>query len=303
MSLSLGLAVLVSVQAAAPGETWVVLTRRSGVVAPRALEVAKAVSSQLTASGIPSTLAVEDLTKCNGKKPCLVELGRKKKVPAMVFVEVGTVLDEAFARAEAVSVEEDGKRLGVAEVEGVLEALGESIKARTTISLVPPLRGLLGVAAPAPIVKETAAVAKPEPVVEAPPPLPEPEPVVVTKPAEPEGKPFFTGGRIAGLIIAGAGVGTLIASGVFGGSAAGGAGEQARLCPAGQQCSNPAAFKAYNDAAAAQNTSVVLLGVGVGLAAAGVVVMLLPTGTDSPSAAVTMVPVQGGMAASLSGSF
>lgn len=303
MSLSLGLAILVSVQAATPGETWVVLTRRSGVVAPRAIELAKAVSSQLTASGMPSTLSVEDLTKCNGKKPCLIELGRKKKVPAMVFVEVGTVLDEAFARAEAVSVEEDGKRLGVAEVEGVLETLGESLKARTAVSLVPPLRTLLGIAAPSPTVKETPPVAKPEPIVEAPPPLPEAEPVVLTQRAQPEGRPFFTGGRIAGLLIAGAGVGTLIASGVFGGSAAGAAGKQARLCPPGQQCSDPAAFKAYNDAATAQNTSVVLLGVGVGLAAAGVVVMLLPPGTDSPSAAVTMVPVQGGMAASLSGSF
>ncbi len=302
MSLVVGLAVLVSVQAAAPTETWVVLTRRSGVVAPRAMDAAKAVSSQLNASGIPSTLAVEDLTKCNGKKPCLIELGRKKKVPAMVFVEVGTVLDEAFARAEAVSVEEDGKRLGVAEVEGVLETLGDSLKARTALSLVPPLRALLGLTAPR-LANEAPPVAKTEPVVEAPPPLPEPEPVLVTQPAAPEGKPFFTGGRIAGLIIAGAGAGTLIASGVFGGSAAGAASQQAKLCPSGQPCTDPAAFKAYNDAAAAQNTSIVLLGVGVGLAAVGVVVMLLPPGADAPSAAVTMVPVQGGMAASLSGSF
>jgi hypothetical protein len=307
MSLSLGLAVLVSVQAAAPNEPWVVLMRRSGVAAPKAMEVAKAVSSQLGNSGIPSTMAVEDVTKCNGKKPCLIDLGRKKKVPAMVLVEVGTVLDDAFARAEAISIEEDGKRIGVAEVEGKLESLSEALRARVAVSLVPPLRSLLGIEAPPPaeVVKETPPV-KPEPVSEVPPPMPPVEkPVeVVTAAPEPESKPFFTGGRVAGLIIAGAGAGTLIVSGIFGGIAAGAAGEQRTLCPEGTQCSNPAAFTAYNNAASAQNTSLVLMGVGVGLAAVGVVVMLIPSGnSEAPAASVTMMPVPGGMAASVSGSF
>ncbi len=299
MTLSLGLAVLVSVQAAAPGDTWVVLSRRSGVPAPRAMELAVAVAFHLGSTGIPTSTAVDDLTKCNGKKPCLIDLGRKKKVPAMVFVEVGTVLDEAFARAEAVSIEEDGKSVGLAEVEGRLESLTESLKARLSVSLVPPLRTLLGIAAPVVVVAPP-----PTPMVEAPPPLPplEPPPAVVVKEQPNPSKPFFTTTRVIGLVVAGAGVGTLIASGVFGGSAAGAAGQQTQLCPPGQPCNNPEAYAAYNSAAAAQNTSLVLLGVGAGLAAVGVVVMLIPSG-DAPATTVSMVPLPGGAAASISGSF
>lgn len=307
MSMSLGLAVLVSVQAAAP-EAWVVVMRRSGVTAPKAMELAKVVQAQLAAQGVPSNSAVEDLSRCAGKKPCLIKEGLKKKVPAMVFVEVGTVLDEAFARAEAVSIEEDGKKIGVAEVEGKIESLGEALKARVNLSLVLPLRQLLGVEAPPPAevakpepavvtVKETPVVEAKVPDVEMPvvvaPPMPDPEPV---------SKPFFTGTRVVGMIVAGVGAGVLIASGVSGGIAASAAGQQTMLCPAGAQCTNPAAFTAYNNAASAQNTSLVLLGVGAGLAAVGVVVMLLPSG-DAPPASVSMMPLPGGMAASVSGSF
>jgi hypothetical protein len=262
------------------------------------MELAKAAAAQLTDSGIPSVIAVEDLTKCNGKKPCLIDLGRKQKVTAMVFIEVGTVLDEAFARAEAVSIEEDGKSLGVAEAEGRLEALTEGLKARVAVSLVPPLRTLLGLATPVVAVKEVTVA----PVMVEAPPVPAPEkPVAVVVAVEPvPSKPFFTTTRVIGTVIAGLGVGTLVTSGIFGGSAAAAAGQQTSLCPAGQPCTNPAAFAAYNSAASAQNTSLVLLGVGAGLAAVGVVVMLLPSGEATT---VSMTPVPGGAAAVVSGSF
>ena len=319
MSLSLAVVALVSVQSAAPN-VWVVLSRRSGVAAPKAMEVTKAVSSQLGNSGL-STLSAEDLSKCNGKKPCLLEQGRKNKVAAMVFVEVGTVLDDAFARAEAISVEEDGKRVALAEVEGPIDGLNEAMRAKVKTSLVVPRRQLLGVETPLPADLDTPPVATgpkmkpepeptPEPVAETPPPAPPATQVVATEP-EPA-KPFFTGGRIAGVVIAGVGAGVLIASAVAGGVAASNVSQQTSLCPNGMQCSNPAAFTAYNNAASAQNTSVALLGVGLGLAATGVVVMLLAGGSSAPaqeaapaqeSASFSIAPMPGGVAATLSGSF
>lgn len=313
MSLSLAVVALVSVQSAAPN-VWVVLSRRSGVAPTKAMEVTKVVSSQLGNSGL-STLSAEDLSKCNGKKPCLLEQGRKNKVAAMVLVEVGTVLEDAFARAEAVSVEEDGKRVALAEVEGSLDGLNEAMRAKTKTSLALPLRQLLGVETPMPDDENTPPVATgpkmkpepeptPEPVAETPPPMPS-----ATVATEPEpAKPFFTGGRIAGVVIAGVGVGVLIASAVAGGVAASNVSQQTSLCPNGMQCSNPAAFTAYNNAASAQNTSVALLGVGLGVVAAGVVVMLVSGGSSSSapaqeSASLSISPMPGGMAATISGSF
>ncbi|MFT3712684.1 MAG: hypothetical protein QM817_33965 [Archangium sp.] len=309
----LTLCLAMTLSAAPSGEAYVVLMRRSGVPQAKAMEIAKDVSAQLNASGVPVSAPVDDLSKCNGKKPCLVDAARKKKFAAVVLVEVGTVLDDAFARAEAVSVEEDGKRIALAEADGKLTTLSETLKTRVAVSLVGPLQTLLGISAP-PVV-----VAQPEP-----PPTPAVEkpvekPVVAEKPVEvvkkplpeisdtPAEKPFMTTQRTVGLVVAGGGAATLIVSAILGGSAASAAGQYTSLCPAGTQCNNPEAFKAWQSAAGTQNTALVVMAVGAGLLVTGGIVFLTGGGgsapADAPSADVSFVPLQGGGAAVVSGKF
>lgn len=312
LTLCLAMSLTAAPSGTASGEAWVVLMRRSGVPQAKAMEIAREVSAQLTASGVPNSAPVEDLSKCNGKKPCLVEAARKKKYPALVLVEVGTVLDDAFARAEAISIEEDGKRLALAEADGKLASLSESLKPKVAASLVGPLQTLLGISPPPVVVAQpepppTPAVEKP---VEKPVEQPADKPVVAKKPLPEieesgDSKPFMTTQRTVGLVVAGAGAATLIVSGVLGGSAAGAASEYSMLCPTGMQCNNPAAYAAYNKAAGAQNSAMVVAGIGAGVLVTGVIVFL--TGGASTSAGsdtgVSFAPLPGGGAVSVSGSF
>jgi hypothetical protein len=303
----LTLCLAMTLSAAPSGEAWVVLMRRSGVPQAKAMEIAKDVSAQLNASGVPNSAPVEDLSKCNGKKPCLVDAARKKKFAAVVLVEVGTVLDDAFARAEAVSVEEDGKRVALAEADGKLASLSETLKTRVASSLVGPLQTLLGISPPPVVVAQpepppTPAVEKPAPVVE--------KPVeVVKKPLPevsdtPEEKPFMTTQRTVGLVVAGGGAAALIVSAILGGSAASAAGQYTSLCPVGMQCTNPEAFKAWQSAAGTQNTALIVMAVGAGLLVTGGIVFLTGGGSaTAPSADVSFVPLSGGGAAVVSGKF
>lgn len=311
MSLSLGLAVLMSAQAAAPGEAWVVLTRRSGITTAQAMELTRAVSARLSEDGVPNSLAVEDLSSCSGRKPCLVELGRKKQVQAMVLVELGTVLDDAFARAEAVSVEADGTRLGLAEVEASSSRLSEALVAQVRVVLTPALKSALGVE-PAPVVATPAPTPEPEaapippplppveqPIALTPVPFPQPAPVEVVS-APVQRAPYFTGSHVVGVVLLGLGVGGLVGAAVLGGEALTQVGTQTRLCPRGQICEDPAAFTAYQSAVASQSTGLVLAGVGGGLAITGAVLMAIPH-REKPT--VSFTPLPGGAAAVVSGSF
>lgn len=297
--ISLALCAVVSTSHAATPQAWVVLSRRTGITSPKAMAVATEVTSKL--QGVPMAAAVEDLTSCKAKRVCLVEAARKKHAAVLVTVEVGAVLDDATLRVEGLSIDEDGKSLGVIEADSPFAGLvakaepklaGEfSTTLRTTLGLTPP---------PQPKVEPPPVV----PMVTAPPPEPKPEvvPAPVTPVVVAEAKPFFTPGRIAGVAVAGAGAAALVVGGVFGAQASAGAAKVKMLCP-DAQCTNPEAFTTYNQAAQSQNLGVALSVAGGVALAAGAVVFLINPGGEAPAASAVVVPVQGGVMSSFSMSF
>lgn len=300
--LSFALCAVVATTHAASPQAWVVLSRRAGITSPKAMAAATEVASKL--KGVPMAAAVEDLTTCKAKRVCLVEAARKKQAAVLVTVEVGSVLDEATLRVEGLSIDEDGKSLGIVEADGTLATLvtkaepklaGDfSTTLRTTLGLTPP---------PQPKVEPPPVV----PMVTAPPPEPKKQPEVSPPPVETpvvvaEAKPFFTPGRIAGVAVAGAGAAALVVGGVFGAQASAGAAKVKMLCP-DAQCTNPEAFTTYNQAAQSQNLGVALSVAGGVALAAGAVVFLINPGGDAPAASAVVVPVQGGVMSSFSMSF
>ncbi|MER2566591.1 MAG: hypothetical protein ABTQ32_38065 [Myxococcaceae bacterium] len=297
--ISLALCAVVSTSHAAAPQAWVVLSRRTGITSPKAMAVATEVASKL--QGVPMAAALEDLSSCKAKRVCLVEAARKKHAAVLVTVEVGAVLDDATLRVEGLSIDEDGKSLGVIEADSPLAGLvakaepklaGEfSTTLRTTLGLTPP---------PQPKVEPPPVV----PMVTAPPPEPKPEvvPAPVTPVVVAEAKPFFTPGRIAGVAVAGAGAAALVVGGVFGAQASAGAAKVKMLCP-DAQCTNPEAFTTYNQAAQSQNLGVALSVAGGVALAAGAVVFLINPGGEAPAASAVVVPVQGGVMSSFSMSF
>lgn len=302
--LTLGLLMSLTVHAAPSGGAWVVVSRRSGVSAKKAAEVSAGVAAVLKASGLPSARSPEDLSKCNGKRPCLIELGRKQNVAAMVLLEVGTVLDDGFARAEAVSVEEDGRRLGLAEYEGPLATLSKGLEPIVTRNLVPALKGALGAASttpelppppppPAPPLVTHVEVA-PQPQLPPPaPPVPA-VPAAVTEVAKPVEKSSWGPRRVVGSVVALAGVGTLAAAAGTGLGALDQSNAAQRLCPTGQPCTDPAAYAAYRKASGAQTTALMLTGIGAVAVAVGATLFFLELGDD---ARVSLAPTPQGAAA------
>ena len=299
--LSLALCAVVSTSHAATPQAWVVLSRRSGITSPKAMATANEVASKL--KGVPMAAAVEDLTTCKAKRVCLVEAARKKQAAVLVTVEVGSVLDEATLRVEGLSIDEDGKSLGIVEADGTLATLvtkaepklaGDfSTTLRSTLGLTPPPQPKVE---PPPVVPMVTAQPEPKkPEVTQPPPVE--TPVVVA-----EAKPFFTPGRIAGVAVAGAGAAALVVGGVFGAQASAGAAKVKMLCP-DAQCTNPEAFTTYNQAAQSQNLGVALSVAGGVAIAAGAVVFLINPGAEAPAASAVVVPVQGGVMSSFSMSF
>jgi hypothetical protein len=299
--LALALSALVSTTHAAAPQAWVVLSRRTGITGPKALAAAADVSSKL--KGVPVPATVDDLTSCKAKRVCLIEAARKKQVAVLVTVEVGAVLDDATLRVEGLSIDEDGKSLGTVEADGPLAGLvakaepklsGEfSTTLRSTLGLVPP---------PQPKVEPTPVVVAP--LVTAPPPQePTPASAVTVAPAvTAEAKPGFGAGRIAGLVVGGAGVAALAVGGVFLAQASSGAAQVKALCPEAQ-CSKPEAFTTYNQAAQSQNLGVALSVAGGVALVAGAVVFLVNPGATAPAASAVVVPVQGGVMSSFSMSF
>lgn len=297
--ISLALCAVVSTSHAAAPQAWVVLSRRTGITSPKAMAVATEVTSKL--QGVPMAAAVEDLTSCKAKRVCLVEAARKKHAAVLVTVEVGAVLDDATLRVEGLSIDEDGKSLGVIEADSPFAGLVAKAEPKLAGEFSTTLRNTLGLTPP------------PQPKVEPPPvvpmvtaPPPEPKPEVVPAPVTPvvvaEAKPFFTPGRIAGVAVAGAGAAALVVGGVFGAQASAGAAKVKMLCP-DTQCTNPEAFTTYNQAAQSQNLGVALSVAGGVALAAGAVVFLINPGGDAPAASAVVVPVQGGVMSSFSMSF
>ncbi|MBM4780068.1 MAG: hypothetical protein GQE15_20380 [Archangiaceae bacterium] len=296
--LSLALCAVVSTSHAATPQAWVVLSRRTGITSPKAMAAAADVASKL--KGVPMAAAVEDLTTCKAKRVCLVEAARKKQAAVLVTVEVGAVLDDATLRVEGLSIDEDGKSLGVVDADGALAALVTKAEPKLSGEFSTTLRNTLGLTPPPQPKVEPPPVV---PMVTAPPPETKPEvapvvtPVVVT-----EAKPFFTPGRIAGVAVAGAGAAALVVGGVFGAQASAGAAKVKMLCP-DAQCTNPEAFTTYNQAAQSQNLGVALSVAGGVALAAGAVVFLINPGGDAPAASAVVVPVQGGVMSSFSMTF
>src|SRR5438105_1017228 len=99
-------------------EAWVVVTRRSGVAKPQALDFARAVSTTLAERGVPTPTPVDDATSCAAKVPCLMDLAQKKGVSVLVAVEAGSALDDVVLHVEALSVDEFGKKLATFDFTG-----------------------------------------------------------------------------------------------------------------------------------------------------------------------------------------
>lgn len=301
--LSLALCAVVSTTHAATPQAWVVLSRRAGITSPKAMATATEVASKL--KGVPMAAAVEDLTSCKAKRVCLVEAARKKQAAVLVAVEVGSVLDEATLRIEGLSIDEDGKSLGVVEADGALATLVAKAEPKLAGDFATTLRTTLGLTPPPQPKAEPPPVV---PMVTVPPPEPKKQPEVTPPPVETtpvvvaEAKPFFTPGRIAGVAVAGAGAAALVVGGVFGAQASAGAAKVKMLCP-DAQCTNPEAFTTYNQAAQSQNLGVALSVAGGVALAAGAVVFLINPGGEAPAASAVVVPVQGGVVSSFSMSF
>lgn len=297
--LSLALCAVVATSHAATPQAWVVLSRRTGITSPKALAAATDVASKL--KGVPLVAAVEDLTTCKAKRVCLVEAARKKQAAVLVTVEVGAVLDDATLRIEGLSIDEDGKSLGVVDADGALASLVTKAEPKLSGEFSTTLRNTLGLTPPPQPKVEPPPVV---PMVTAPPPETKPEvtPPVVTPVVVAEAKPFFTPGRIAGVAVAGAGAAALVVGGVFGAQASAGAAKVKMLCP-DAQCTNPEAFTTYNQAAQSQNLGVALSVAGGVALAAGAVVFLINPGGEAPAASAVVVPVQGGVMSSFSMSF
>ncbi len=302
------------VQAAPTNDVWVVVTSRSGVPAPRALETARAISAVLVKANVPSATPVDDLSSCKSKKPCLVAKGKAKGVPAMVLVEVGVVLGDGVGQLEAISVEEFGKKIAGAQVEGPGDALSGLLVEKTSSVLVEPLKELLGLKVVPAVVKP---VEPPKPVeivkpVEPPPPAP---PVVVAEvfpppplpanevvaPVEPPKPAFLTLPRIIGMAAAGVGLVAVVLGSVFLGEAASASRAIDAACGATRDpCSSLTANQAYARGYQAQGLGLPMLIGGSAVAIAGAVLFLLNPQPAAPSTpAVSFMLLPGGAGASV----
>ncbi len=290
---------------AAPNTSHVVLSKRSGVATARALEVVAELRKRLVGGNVPVG-EVEDLSKCNGKKVCLLKAGLQQNAVSMVLVEVGAVLDSAIARVEVISVEEDGRSLGVVTHEGPLRTLAEDLAGKATTVLLQPLRELHGIKDPEPLA--------PPPIVVVPPPPPMPAQKVdeppskqraavvgpTAPPASVETSPpagrFFTGPRIVALSIGAIGVGTLVWALVEGVRSGGFARQRDEACGNVTPCTDRYGVANANAAALTGQSALILSIVGGGLVvtAAAIFIVDVVVNTNKPSPAISLLPVPGG---------
>ncbi len=191
MSLALMLSLVVVTQSA---EVVVVESRRSGLARKPAHTAVETVTAELVKNGVKATSILENEPGCKGKKPCLLAMGKRAQALVVVTLEMVNVLGEVSMRIEALSIEEEGRRVGVADYAGPLnktEQIGEAVR-----TLLPGLEELVAVAKkPAPVAVVAPPVAD-APKKEEPRLLPTPpkeEPLVVAPPVEkPQKKRVFT---------------------------------------------------------------------------------------------------------------
>ncbi len=125
----LAAALTVSLLSASPSSAsglTVLVARRTGVSVERGKELALAVTASLAASGFNvalmpdaalkklASVGVKDTAICEGKRPCLAEIGRQLQVDLVVGVAASEIQEdmsvyvEAIATSDAASVAKDG---------------------------------------------------------------------------------------------------------------------------------------------------------------------------------------------------
>jgi hypothetical protein len=299
-----------SLYAAPSPDTYVVVSRRSGVLRGQAFDLAVAVRQALIDERVPSSGLADDATECGAKASCLLARARSKRASVLVTVDVGSVLEDVVVHLEALSVDEDGRRIVSVDVESSMKGAVDATRRQVANQVAPAIRAHLGLTAPTPVAAPVVAPPPPSPP-PTPPPMvvtlqPEPVPAQATELVAPAAStaPFFTGRRIAGVGVAGAGVVALAVGAVMFSSAASASAQVAALCPAGQQCNSPEAFERYRSAAGAQNTALVLTGVGGVAALTGALLLLWPGASSAASeTTAVLVPTRDGATFAVSGSF
>src|SRR5262245_35002147 len=131
-------ALLASGAAELRSEAWVVISQRSSVSKGTALDLAKDLSKKFTAAGIPNPTPVEDQsTACANKMPCLVAAARAKGVGVLITLELGSALEDLLVRAAAVSVDEDGRVLQRADLDGPAASIKAALKEKVVDMFAP----------------------------------------------------------------------------------------------------------------------------------------------------------------------
>lgn len=312
------IAVLLAVQAAAPADIAVVIARREGVSKVQSQELAAHGIDVLRKAGLVVAAAPVDGLTCAGKRACLIALGRKNQHAVLVLLEAATILDDGVLRVEAVSIEEDGKRLAVSDYEGSLVSMAPLTPtfAKLTAPLLKATQGKAAVAAAAPKPPEPIVTpAPPPPAAEAPKPVePSPAPAPVPAPTTPSvtaaAPPSSgAGGRtVAAIVMLGVGVAAGVGAGITGAQALAENEKVTALCPVRNQCAdpqmptrvNPDAKAAAERAQGAQTAGIILAASGAAVAVAGVVLLLTgaPASAETPKVSVFAAP--GAVSASVS---
>lgn len=289
----------------------VVLARKSGVTAEQTAAVVSLLVTEFAKAGVPLAPSAVDGTSCKGKKACLVSLAGKRGLTKAVLLQVAKVLDDGVVTAECVAVEADGERLGSVDYEGPL-ADEAGLRARFTALAQKVAGGSKPLAAavpapgpatpPAPVAVVTpprpAPQPAPAPVAVAPSPAAAP-PSALTPPATPEpasavaqtaAPGWLTPARGVGLTFIGLGVAAGIAGAIFGVSALDAKTKVGQLCPAGTQCNDPQAFKAFeaNGQAFGMATGF-FIGAGAAIAA-GLVMVLAGAPASTTSSTFELSP-------------
>ncbi|MBK7863059.1 MAG: hypothetical protein IPJ65_31510 [Archangiaceae bacterium] len=282
--LALTLAISLQLGAAeARPEAWVVVSRRSGVAKPQALELARNFAAALNERGVPTPTPVDDASSCNAKVPCLVDLAQKKGVAVLVTLEAGSALDDLVLHVEALSVEEFGKKMSTFDFTGSPKELQTGLKDKVEEFFAPAVRNVLGLATPA-VARANPPPEEPKPAkaVEPPPAPVESKPVVaaatVTESSSASG---MSTTRVVGLVAMGVGAALLITAAGFGIKTLGTDGERKGLCPPGMPCTDPKAYSLYSSAGSTQSAGVGLLVAGLVVAAAGVAAFVMDFGGGS----------------------
>jgi hypothetical protein len=296
MSLSLLVALALAAQT---HDVAVIETRRSGVSKKESAALVQLVADELVKGGVRAAV-VEAASNCQGKRQCLSAVGQKLGVAVLVTVETASVLDEVTVRVESISVDEDGKRLGVFDYTGDLTKKG--VIAPKIAALIPLMERVVTVKKVEPVAvkpvetvvikpADSIAVKPAEPIVVKqvdPSSMKSADPIVIEKKGATVEKPFFNSTRTIGAIVGGLGVAALGTGFAFLGMASGKSKEIDGYCGGDAARTNctPDAITKYAEAQSQQT-------IGIGLAAGGGAALvtgalLLLLGGDSES---TPVPV------------